>query len=74
MLALDVQEILGIGDCSADFQAIANDTGVFEQGFYLHFVIFSDQPGIKIVECLAIVIPLAKDGDPSEAGLRSLED
>src|SRR5690349_15654144 len=57
-----------------DFQAVAYDSRVGEQLVQFILTVAGDDPRIKAIEGGAVVLPLAQDGLPTQAGLCSLQD
>jgi hypothetical protein len=57
-----------------DLQAIADDSGVGEQGRGLFVVVADDELRIKTIEGGPVTFPLFQDRGPTQSGLRAFED
>ncbi len=73
-LFLYAKERFGIIDGGSDFQPVANDAGILEQGKNLAPVITSDAVGIEMIESAAVVVALVEDRAPAQSGLCPFED
>ena len=68
------KERLGVPYGGADFQTVANDARIFEQGRDLRVVVAGDLAGIEPIEGTTVIVPLPQDSGPAQAGLSALEN
>src|SRR5690606_6871528 len=68
------EEPLRIVDGALDLQAVADDPRILQQGLEAALLHSRYAIGLEAVEDLPVALPLAQDGDPGEARLRSFED
>jgi hypothetical protein len=74
MLFPNRQVTLGVFNRGLDFTAVADDAGVGEQARQVMRIVAGDLFRVEIVERAPIMVPLAQDGQPVEAGLRAFEN
>jgi hypothetical protein len=70
---LGVEEGARVLDHGIDFEAVANDARIFEEGFPFSGVVFEDFVGVELIEGFAVVVAFFEDGEPAKAGLGPFE-
>lgn len=70
---LDLEEGLGVADGGFDFQAVANEAGVFEQRAYFAAIEAGNFFWIEVGENAAVVVAFFEHGVPTQASLDSFE-
>src|SRR2546425_7482561 len=73
-LSLDFEEGLGVLDRGSNFELIANDAWIGQQGFDFALAVFGDLPRLKIIEGRAEVGALIQNGLPTQTGLCALQN
>ena len=71
---LHLEEGFRVGDGGLDFEAVADNAGIAEEGSRLLGVIARHFRGIEAAKELAIAFALLENGVPTEASLRAFED
>src|SRR5882757_6572750 len=64
---------LRVADESIDFEPVPDDARIQQQAFALELAVPSHFCRVEMIECRAIALALAQNGEPAQARLRTLE-
>jgi hypothetical protein len=64
----------GIGDGSGDFQAVADNAGVFQKRGDFTVIIAGNGSKIKMIECVSEVLSFPQDGQPAQTCLKGFQN
>src|SRR5207248_2427000 len=73
-LFLHGKEGFGVGDRRIDLEPVADDAGIGEELLHFSRVVAGDLVGVEVIKGVSIILALAEDRLPAQAGLGTFED